>query len=453
MTWPPPVLGLWCESGSSPGATSCPVLPSRARHAPLLRCIPHAPPPPPRSLASGPAPPLGFGSDDEGLSWVSVSARVSPQRRRSQDIKVQEVADQQLLRLARKKVRGQCASVHDLQCVRVCVCVCVRAWRVRVRGVRVCVCVCVACACACASRVRARGRVRVHRVFVRVCVCVCVACSCACACAWAFACVWFVPCLRCAGWGPALRRPRSLLTTLRVCGGGGGRADIRRSSMQHSTCRALNALPRLPAHMSLCMGGGGEAARQGGAAMTAGTGNQNGGDGRACAWEAATTKGMAWPASPRRYRVPGQPLLNRHLVGGVSRSPDGLFAQQEREPTRGRPAVRGGRTYGGRPGQRVEEQGTWASQKHSEAGYGRPVDRGAWAAKTVKRPPQQPAQPPRRQLLGATDAQTAHPATSSTAPAHQLLGSANAETTPAGAPAAAADRKQRPDATCGGKNG
>ena len=58
-----------------------------------------------------------------------------------------------------------------------------------------------------------------------------------------------------------------------------------------------------------------------------------------------------------------------------------------------------------------------------------------------------------RQLLGAADAQTAHPATSSTAPAHQLLGSANAETTPARAPAAAADRKQRPDATCEGKNG
>ena len=36
---------------------------------------------------------------------------------------------------------------------------------------------------------------------------------------------------------------------------------------------------------------------------------------------------------------------------------------------------------------------------------------------------------------------------------HQLLGSANAETTPAGAPAAAADRTQRPDATCEGKNG
>ena len=58
-----------------------------------------------------------------------------------------------------------------------------------------------------------------------------------------------------------------------------------------------------------------------------------------------------------------------------------------------------------------------------------------------------------RQLLGATDAQTAHHATSSTAPTHQLLGSGNAETTPAGAPAAAADRMQRPDATWEGKNG
>ena len=44
-------------------------------------------------------------------------------------------------------------------------------------------------------------------------------------------------------------------------------------------------------------------------------------------------------------------------------------------------------------GQRVEEQGTWAAQKHSEAGYGRPVDRGVWTAKTVKRPRQQPAHP------------------------------------------------------------
>ena len=55
-------------------------------------------------------------------------------------------------------------------------------------------------------------------------------------------------------------------------------------------------------------------------------------------------------------------------------------------------------------------------------------------------------------LLGAADTQTAHPATFSTAPAHQPLGSANAETTPAGAQNAAADRTQRPDATCEGKN-
>ena len=164
-------------------------------------------------------------------------------------------------------------------------------------------------------------------------------------------------------------------------------------------------------------------------------------------------KGDGLARQPRRYRVPGQPLPNRHQVGGVSRSPDGLFAQQERGPIRGRPAVRGKRTYGGRPGQRAEEQGIWAPQKHSESGYGRPVDRGAWTAKTVKRPRQQPAHPPIRQLLGAADTQTAHPAASSTAPAHQLLGSANAETTPAGAPAAAADRTQRPDATCEGKSG
>ena len=87
-------------------------------------------------------------------------------------------------------------------------------------------------------------------------------------------------------------------------------------------------------------------------------------------------KGDGLASQPRSYRVPRQPLLNRHQVGGVSRSPhqvggvsrspDGLFVQQEQEPIRGRPAVRGKKTYGGRPGQRVEEQGTWASrtQKH-----------------------------------------------------------------------------------------
>ena len=48
-----------------------------------------------------------------------------------------------------------------------------------------------------------------------------------------------------------------------------------------------------------------------------------------------------------RHRMPRQPLLNRHQVGAVSRSPDGLFAQHRMEHTRGRPA-RGG--MGGRQG-------------------------------------------------------------------------------------------------------
>ena len=47
---------------------------------------------------------------------------------------------------------------------------------------------------------------------------------------------------------------------------------------------------------------------------------------------------------------------------------------------------------------------------------------GGRGAKTVKRPPQQPAQSSIRELLGATDAQTAHPATFSAAPAHQTTG-------------------------------
>ena len=45
------------------------------------------------------------------------------------------------------------------------------------------------------------------------------------------------------------------------------------------------------------------------------------------------------------------------------------------------------------------------------------------------------------------------PATTSTTPVRQLLGSANAETTRQGTPAAAAIRKQRPDAAHEGKNG
>ena len=204
----------------------------------------------------------------------------------------------------------------------------------------------------------------------------------------------------------------------------------------------------------------GEHSRQGGGPQQGRRGNQNSGN-RKPEWSGwwsvrmggSDNKGDGLASQPCRYHVPGQPLLNRHQVGGVSRSPNGLFAQQEREPIRGRP-VRGESIYGGRPGQRVEEQGTWASQKHSEAGYGRPVDRGQPVdSKNSQTTPATTSTSSIRQLLGAADAQTAHYATFSTAPTHQLPGSANAETTPAIAPAAAADRKQRPDATCEGKNG
>ena len=73
---------------------------------------------------------------------------------------------------------------------------------------------------------------------------------------------------------------------------------------------------------------------------------------------------------------------------------------------------------------------------------------GALRGERVNRP----LQVRRWELLGTASAQTA-PAATSTAPEHQRRLSANAETTPAGAPAAAADRTQRPDATCEGKNG
>ena len=145
--------------------------------------------------------------------------------------------------------------------------------------------------------------------------------------------------------------------------------------------------------------GKGECSRQGGGGQRGRGGNQDSGNRKPerRGWEnmhmggSDNTDGLA--SQPRRYRVPGQPLLNQHQVGGVSRSPDGLFAQQE-EPTRGRPAVRGKGTCGGWPGQHVEEQGTWASRtrKRCEASYGRPEDGGVWTAKTVKRPLQQPVQ-------------------------------------------------------------
>ena len=198
----------------------------------------------------------------------------------------------------------------------------------------------------------------------------------------------------------------------------------------------------------------GEHSRQGGGAQRGRRGNQNSGN-REPEWSGwqsvrmggSGNKGDGLASQPRRYRVPGQPLLNRHQVGGVSRSPDGLFAQQEREPIRGRPALRGKRTYGtaGTVRRRTRHLGL----THTETQRGR-----LWTAcgqrRVDKQPQQQSAHP---QYANYWAPQTTHHATFSTAPTHQLLGSTNAETTPARVPAAAADRKQQPDATCEGKNG
>ena len=203
----------------------------------------------------------------------------------------------------------------------------------------------------------------------------------------------------------------------------------------------------------------GEHSRQGGGAQRGRRGNQD----REPEWSGwwsvrmggSDNKGDGLASQPRRYRVPGQPLLNGHQVGGVSCSPDGLFAQQERErePIRGRPAVSRKGTYGGRSGQHVEEQGTWASHGNTVRQVWTACGQRRVDSKNSQTTPATTSTTSIRQLLGAADAQTAHPATFSTAPTHQLLGSANAEATPARARAAAADRTQRPDATCEGKNG
>ena len=83
----------------------------------------------------------------------------------------------------------------------------------------------------------------------------------------------------------------------------------------------------------------------------------------------------------------------------------------------GQPAE--GRT-GDCPGPREETatRRTTCPRKHSEAGGGRPECGGECAAKTEKRPPQQPTQPPVRQVLGC----------------------GNAKPTPAGTQPAASDR-------------
>ena len=90
---------------------------------------------------------------------------------------------------------------------------------------------------------------------------------------------------------------------------------------------------------------------------------------------AIDTEGFSRKGWVAHNRTIGRVLLNRHQVGGVSRSPDGLFAQQEREPMRGRPALRGKRTYGGPPGQRGEDR---APGPHAHRNTARQATDGLW---------------------------------------------------------------------------
>ena len=181
---------------------------------------------------------------------------------------------------------------------------------------------------------------------------------------------------------------------IRVRGGGGGRQVGQEWVLKRGTLEPANRQGKEQHRHTGCGShtwrDEAEHSRQGGGVQQGRKGNQ-GREPEWRGWESmrmggSTNKGDGPASQPCRYQVPGQPLLNRHQVGGVSSSPDGLFAQQGRVPIRGRPAVRGKGTYGGRSGQCMEEQGTWASRtrKHSKADYGRPVDRGAWTAKTVK---------------------------------------------------------------------
>ena len=78
----------------------------------------------------------------------------------------------------------------------------------------------------------------------------------------------------------------------------------------------------------------GEQSRQGGGAQQGWRSNRNSGNREPewRGWESvrmggSNNKGDGLASQPRHYWVLGQPLLNRHEVGGVSCSPDGLFAQ------------------------------------------------------------------------------------------------------------------------------
>ena len=162
-------------------------------------------------------------------------------------------------------------------------------------------------------------------------------------------------------------------------------------------------------------------------------------------------------------RIPyAAPALARHdrgterlgLSGFVRRSAAGKYLVWP-HPVRGRPAVRGGKAHivdGPDSAWRNRAPGPHRNTARQAMDSLWTACGGVWTTKTVKRPRQQPAHPQYATYCVPLTCKQ-HTMPHSAQPQHQLLGSANAEMTPASAPAAAADRKQRPDATCEGKNG
>ena len=201
-------------------------------------------------------------------------------------------------------------------------------------------------------------------------------------------------------------------------------------------------------HGSHTKGEKGGHSRQGGGAQQGRRGYQNGGK-REPEWSkwwsvcmgGSDNKGDGLASQPRRYRVPGQPLLNRHQVGGCLLQP------------RWAVCATGAGAHQGQTN-REGEKDIWWTSRTACGGTGHlgctETQRGRlWTAcgqrcvdsKNSQTTPATTNTSSIRQLLGAADTQTAHHATFSTVPTRQLLGSTNAETSPARAPAAAADRK------------
>ena len=149
---------------------------------------------------------------------------------------------------------------------------------------------------------------------------------------------------------------------------------------------------------------------------TAGTGNQNGGDGRVCAWEVATIKGMAWPAAPSlpgARATPAQPASG----GGCLLQPRwavcaiGAGAHQGQTSREGEKDIwwtvgtmRGGTGHLGLTHTKTQRGRLWTACGQ------RRVD-----SKNSQTTPATTSTTSIRQLLGAADAQTAQHATFSTA--------------------------------------